>query len=219
MAQMPPPPPGEPPFPSTPSAYPPPNPPGFPAPGYPVAPGYGPPGYPVAPGFAPPGYPPPGYPVPGGWGMPQAVSRYGGFWIRFGAYVIDSILVGIVFGILIRVTSAVTVTCPAGTVSLNASCPGGVTAYSGAFYVLLLLALAYYVVLWAFGGTLGQRMLGLKVVDATSGQCIGIPRSILRMVGFAIAAIPIYLGLMWAGWDPRKQGWHDKIAATVVIRS
>jgi len=43
-------------------------------------------------------------------------------------------------------------------------------------------------------------------------------RGLLRYVGFIIAAIPLLIGLIWAAFDSRKQGWHDKIAGTVVIR-
>jgi uncharacterized RDD family membrane protein YckC len=34
-----------------------------------------------------------------------------------------------------------------------------------------------------------------------------------------VSVIPLFLGLIWAGFDPRKQGWHDKIASTYVVRS
>jgi uncharacterized RDD family membrane protein YckC len=43
-------------------------------------------------------------------------------------------------------------------------------------------------------------------------------RGLLRYVGFIIAALPLLIGLIWAAFDARKQGWHDKIASTVVIR-
>ncbi len=214
MAQMPPPPPGGPPpaYPPTPPAYPPA---GYPAPGYPP-----PAGYPVAPGYAPPGYPPAGYPAPGSpWGVPQPTTRYAGFWIRFVAYVIDQILLGIVIGIVIKASAAIIVTCPAGTINLTTSCAGGVVSYSPVFYLMLLLLIAYYIVLWSMGGTLGQRALGIRVVDATSGKPIGIGRSFVRFIGFVISAVVIDIGLMWAGWDPRKQGWHDKMASSVCLRN
>jgi uncharacterized RDD family membrane protein YckC len=41
---------------------------------------------------------------------------------------------------------------------------------------------------------------------------------VLRYVGFVISIIPLAIGLIWAGFDPRKQGWHDKIAGTYVVR-
>jgi uncharacterized RDD family membrane protein YckC len=85
--------------------------------------------------------------------------------------------------------------------------------------LVLGVDLLYFVILWSkFGGTLGQRMLGLHVVDAATGQNIGIGRSIGRFVGYVISAALLYIGLIWAAFDPRKQGWHDKIASTFVVR-
>ena len=38
------------------------------------------------------------------------------------------------------------------------------------------------------------------------------------MVGYVVSSMVCYIGLIWAAFDPRKQGWHDKIAGTVVTR-
>ena len=61
-------------------------------------------------------------------------------------------------------------------------------------------------------------MLGLHVVDAATGRNIGVGRAIGRFVGYIISAVPLYIGLIWVAFDPRKQGWHDKIASTFVVR-
>jgi uncharacterized RDD family membrane protein YckC len=61
-------------------------------------------------------------------------------------------------------------------------------------------------------------MLGLRVTK-TDGTGLDLGRSLLRYVGLIIASIPIGLGLAWVGWDPQKQGWHDKIAGTYVIKA
>jgi len=39
-----------------------------------------------------------------------------------------------------------------------------------------------------------------------------------RYFGYFLASIPLGLGLLWVAFDKRKQGWHDKLAGTVVIR-
>jgi uncharacterized RDD family membrane protein YckC len=61
-------------------------------------------------------------------------------------------------------------------------------------------------------------VLGLRVVDAATGQNIGIGRAIGRFVGFLISSAVLDIGLIWAAFDPRKQGWHDKMASTFVVR-
>lgn len=77
----------------------------------------------------------------------------------------------------------------------------------------------YWVLTWAFlGGSLGQRALGLRVVRAADGGRLGAGRAALRYAGFLVAIIPLALGLVWAGFDAQKQGWHDAIASTFVVR-
>ena len=57
------------------------------------------------------------------------------------------------------------------------------------------------------------------MVDAASGARPSLGRLALRFLGYFVSAFPLYLGFLWAALDRRKQGWHDKIARTVVINS
>lgn len=66
-------------------------------------------------------------------------------------------------------------------------------------------------------GTPGKLLLGCRIVDARSG---GRPRPwqvIVRLLGYVISALPLGLGFLWMLWDRRRQGWHDKLARTVVV--
>jgi len=84
----------------------------------------------------------------------------------------------------------------------------------------LLVSLLYYTMSWAKGDgqTLGNFTLMMRVVG-TNGQPIGWSRAILRYVGYYISIIPLSIGLLWAAFDKRRQGWHDKIARTYVVES
>jgi uncharacterized RDD family membrane protein YckC len=84
----------------------------------------------------------------------------------------------------------------------------------------LLVSLTYYVVGWAKGDgqTLGNFTLMMRIVG-TNGQPVGWGRAILRYIGFYVAIIPLSIGLLWAAFDSRRQGWHDKIARTYVIEA
>jgi len=84
----------------------------------------------------------------------------------------------------------------------------------------LLVSLTYYVVSWAKGDgqTIGNFTLMMRIVG-TNGAPIGWGRAILRYVGFYLSIIPFSIGLLWAAFDSRRQGWHDKIARTYVIES
>jgi len=55
-------------------------------------------------------------------------------------------------------------------------------------------------------------------VDVRDGSRISFGKAVLRFLGYLVNGVVFNLGYMWAGWDPEKQGWHDKIAGTFVVR-
>lgn len=57
-----------------------------------------------------------------------------------------------------------------------------------------------------------------QVVDAQTGATVTVGQAMLRYLGYFIAMLPLGLGIFWIGFDRRKQGWHDKIAGTVVVK-
>jgi uncharacterized RDD family membrane protein YckC len=70
---------------------------------------------------------------------------------------------------------------------------------------------------WLKGQTLGQMALGLKVVRASDGGPIGGAGAVIRYIGLIISMIVLFIGVIWVAFEPRKRGWHDMIAGTVVI--
>jgi uncharacterized RDD family membrane protein YckC len=67
-------------------------------------------------------------------------------------------------------------------------------------------------------GTPGLRLMDCRLVDARSGLGIGLVRSVKRTLGLVLAVLPVLLGLLWMLWNKRRQGWHDLLAGSVVIR-
>ncbi|MGZ6256793.1 MAG: RDD family protein [Candidatus Limnocylindria bacterium] len=134
--------------------------------------------------------------------------HYAGFWVRFLAFLIDGILLGII-------SSAFTpVWGPQFTMTGNQ-----VAVHAGSNAIGTLVGLIYFVGFWAWRGqTVGMMPFNMQVVSVTDGKRIDVVRGLLRYVGLIISIIPLFLGLIWAAFDSRKQGWHDKIASTVVIR-
>ena len=87
-------------------------------------------------------------------------------------------------------------------------------------YVGLMSYSAVVLAMWAYGLTPGKWMLGIVVVRQDTGVPVGFWRMALRQViGQWVAAIVCYLGFIWALFDANKQGWHDKIAKTLVVRT
>jgi uncharacterized RDD family membrane protein YckC len=90
------------------------------------------------------------------------------------------------------------------------------TAVCGPF--AFLLALAYFSGMWAWKGTtVGGIVLNLQVVRQ-DGKPLNFLTSFVRSLAAVFSAVLLFLGFFWIGWDSDKQGWHDKIAGTVVVR-
>jgi uncharacterized RDD family membrane protein YckC len=132
----------------------------------------------------------------------SATSNKAGFWIRTFAYIIDAIGIGIVSGII-------------------ASLIGGGPTSATSNGLNFLFGLAYFVYFWSAQGggqTLGMRVLNLKVVR-TDGSALTITQGLIRYLGLFVSFICILIGVIWVAFDADKQGWHDKIAGTYVIRT
>ena len=134
--------------------------------------------------------------------------EYVGFWARVGAALIDSVV------LLVIITPAL------------------VAVYGWQYFTAegLVQGLADVLISWVFPAlaciwlwhklraTPGKMLIGAEVVDADTGQAMTLGQSVIRYLGYFVSTIPLGLGLLWVAFDPRKQGWHDKIANTVVVR-
>ena len=88
-----------------------------------------------------------------------------------------------------------------------------------AVLTLLLLLLNFVVLAGSNGQTAGMRILGIRIIR-TDGRPFTMGRAALRhLAGYPLSMIFFFLGFLWIMWDPRQQGWHDKLARTVVVMS
>ena len=139
-------------------------------------------------------------------------SRQAGLVSRFVALAIDAwiLTVGVATGAYV-VSTALSF-ARLGT-SVGESL-GDALAWAGAATVLIVV---YLTVCWSvFGRTPGKAVLGLKVVS-TAGGDVSVPRSLLRVLGYLISAIPLYLGFAWVLVDGERRAWHDHLAGTRVV--
>ena len=68
-----------------------------------------------------------------------------------------------------------------------------------------------------YGATPGKLAIYAKIVDARTGMPASTGRLIARYFGYLVSSLPLFLGFAWIAIDRRKQGWHDKIAGTMVV--
>ena len=134
--------------------------------------------------------------------------EYAGFWIRLVAAIIDSILFGVIMIPIILLFA------PDDYYSMM-----NARSYSSFDVIMQVFFAAIYIACWIkFAGTPGKRLLNLKILDAETGKNIDAVQGVLRYVGYFVSTIVIFLGFIWIVFDPKKQGWHDKMAKTVVVR-
>jgi uncharacterized RDD family membrane protein YckC len=154
-------------------------------------------------------------------------ERYAGFWIRFAAFVIDSVIVSVIIGPIAAalyerpdVSGALFAAAQAGDLQevallfLEALRPAGV----GDFLLNVAVPAAAVVAFWIYrSATPGKMATSTRIVDATTGEAPSTKQCVVRYLGYFVSIFGLFLGFLWVAFDRRKQGWHDKMARTVVI--
>jgi uncharacterized RDD family membrane protein YckC len=132
---------------------------------------------------------------------------YAGFWPRAAAFLIDW-LIAIVIAVPVMV-----VVFGMRRVSLD---PAEHSWDLAGFLVVAAVVIGF----WRYcGATPGKLAVAVKIVDAKTGAPPSTLRLVVRFLAYFVSAFPLYLGFLWVAVDRRKQGWHDKIAGTIVIYS
>jgi uncharacterized RDD family membrane protein YckC len=121
-----------------------------------------------------------------------------------GAYIIDGVILGAILAVgLILSVVLLVASPPVGLVTVLA---------------LYAAAICYQPYMWwKRGATFGQSALGLRVVREFDGGPISGGSAVVRFIGMIFSGAVFYLGFIWVAFEPRKRGWHDMIAGTVVI--
>ena len=131
---------------------------------------------------------------------------YAGFWPRAVAMLIDWLIVVVIAMPIIVVTYG------AAYFSLDPVRRSGDLAIAAVVGIII-------VGFWRYcGATPGKLAVGVRIVDANTGAAPSTGRLVIRLLCYLLSAAPLYLGFLWAAFDRRKQGWHDKIAGTVVVQ-
>ncbi len=168
-------------------------------------------------------------PAPAGWALPGTAGPNGepmaGWWTRLFAKLIDAILLFVPFVIVLMVVAGQEI-----QERLDNN-DGGITFSSGPLTTWVSIAsyvvgFVYYAVLNGKGQTLGKKILGIKVVDATTGGPIGTGRGMLRhllqllsWLFICVGGVFVLVDALWPLWDNRKQALHDKIGRSLVVKA
>lgn len=158
--------------------------------------------------------------------------QYVGFWKRFVAFVIDSLAVMVVIVPLLlavhgqddwqRLSDSLrdALIKAAGGVQVDVAQLVRAAGFSGPLDVLIqvVLPIAALLAFWKFrNATPGKMALAAKIVDADSGKPPSDRQLLVRFLGYFVSILTLGLGFLWIAIDRRKQGFHDKIAHTLVV--
>lgn len=84
---------------------------------------------------------------------------------------------------------------------------------------ILLFVLNFVILAGTNGQSAGMRILGIYIVRV-DGKPFNRKNALIRhLVGYPLSMAAFFLGFLWVLWDPRQQGWHDKLARTIVVMS
>lgn len=139
--------------------------------------------------------------------IPAAIATPAGFWIRLLATVIDSIL-------LLILTLPSLLLVYGGEYFQSAELIKGPADFLICYVFPAVLVIVFWVMC---RGTPGKLILGLRVVDARTGEGLDLLQSVIRYLGYFVSTLPLCLGFLWIAFDARKQGFHDKLARTLVV--
>lgn len=126
--------------------------------------------------------------------------NYAGFWRRLSAALIDSVIYSVLISLLI------------GPAYANPN----LQTFEGMVGAVIMFVAT--IALWVrYQGTPGKLLLGCQIVDANSGEPMSYKQAVIRYLGYFVSLMTLFVGFLWIAWDKRKQGFHDKMANTVVV--
>lgn len=142
--------------------------------------------------------------------MEASNLEYVGFWSRVGAAIVDVLLVMLItFPPLISIY---------GWEYFNSEKTRFIAGPAD-FLISWVLPFVVTVLFWVWRqATPGKMVVSARIVDAKTGATISVGQAMGRYIAYFLSMLPFGLGILWVAFDPRKQGWHDKVAGTVVVR-
>ena len=140
----------------------------------------------------------------------EVAINYVGFWRRLLALIIDAIILVPVMFIVSLAVYYPTAEFGQGNKDVAALLT---------YLIWFLINIFYFVGLWTWRGqTLGKMAMGVRIIKSGGGS-IGIGTAIIRYISFLVSTVTLLVGHLMIAWDGKKQGLHDKIARTFVVKT
>ncbi|MBI3652481.1 MAG: RDD family protein [Acidobacteria bacterium] len=138
------------------------------------------------------------------------VYEQAGFGLRYGAWMFD---------FLITLIALMVFTFAISAIGRRSVVDSNQDLFIVAGLTLLLLILNFVVLAGLNGQSAGMRILGIQITRADGKRFTMWGAAIRHLIGYPLSMLVFFLGFLWMLWDPRQQGWHDKLAGTIVVMS
>ncbi|HCM75692.1 MAG TPA: RDD family protein [Cytophagales bacterium] len=156
------------------------------------------------------------------------MKEYAGFWLRFVAYIIDYILIWVVQAfIAIPILGMVGISFASRAGDMSTMDEGemlgmfaGIMAAAGATALLTtILVILYFTLMESskYQATVGKLALGLIVTDE-NGEKLDMVKALIRNLSKILSSMILLIGYIMVGFTEKKQGLHDIIAKTLVVK-
>ncbi len=139
-------------------------------------------------------------------------AHYAGFWIRFLAYILDSIIIAIPLTLVYIILNFILVFI----FSISEIAAFLITYVIFAVLPIIVFLTYEFIMVGKKGATLGKMIVGAKITK-DNGEEMDMGSSALRLLGKFINSFTLCIGFLMVGFTEKKQGLHDMIAKTYVI--
>lgn len=148
--------------------------------------------------------------------------EFAGFWRRMAAFLIDFITLAVISSIISSIFAPFQWFSFAGFWdagnAFNEPIWRALPYLVFGNFVSLVVDIAYFVGFWIWRGqTPGKMLLSIKLIH-TDASNVNIGAALLRCLGYVVSTAVLFIGFIWIAFDSRKQGFHDKIADTYVVK-
>lgn len=140
-------------------------------------------------------------------------TAYAGFWRRVAAALVDHLFFFAISALLFYFIKG-----PAYLQAILFASDEEMHFGAGGVLLEQLVPAIVTIGMWLrFGATPGKFLLGCKVVDADTQGPLSVRQAALRYVCYLVSLLPLGFGFIWVAIDKRRQGFHDKLARTLVL--
>jgi uncharacterized RDD family membrane protein YckC len=131
---------------------------------------------------------------------------------RLASYLVDGVVLSIIYIALMFLFGV--------PIEEEAIAGGNFSTTFYAVYILMAaIGIGYFTYFFGKGQTPGMKLVEIKLIRTDGVEPVGYKKGFFRWVGMEISGIVLLLGYIWILIDKKRQGWHDKIAGTYVVKA